>query len=494
MATYRPDQQVADERAIVPPLVSGSPSRRWTCPVQYMQCLVCFLDIALIVAATTALRLLLPLLGDHAATLRLDRIGIMAGALFALIAQLVGAYDLPVQLSAGRSAMRAAHAWTGVTLFAAGAAMTMLDLVRIAPEAIALWFLACGLSLMAGRGAMAGIMRHLRRQGLFDQRSAVIGTGRDAAALLRYISEHKLLNLKLIGFFGEVPAPGRPDGALPYRGDFDALLLAIRDGAVTRVIIAMPAGRERQIRAMVARLAQTPVEVRLAPVGEGLWTRHSLAVLGEMPVVTLQQWPLSRHQRLLKAGEDWVLALIALVALMPVMVVVAAMIRLDSPGPILFRQQRQGFNCRTFGILKFRTMRAEDDGGDAVVQARRNDARVTRVGAILRRTSLDELPQLINVLRGDMSLVGPRPHAPSTRAAGRLFGDIAQSYPSRHNVKPGMTGWAQVCGWRGETHSEEQLLGRLEHDLFYVRNWSIWFDMRIMVRTIAIVLRQQNAY
>jgi len=344
---------------------------------------------------------------------------------------------------------------------------------------------------------MAAIMGRLRRHGMFDQRSAVIGTDRDAAALLRYISQHRLLTLKLVGLFGSDPRANQRQGddrSLPYRGDFDALLKAIRDGVVNRVIIAMPPDKERQIRAMVARLSQTPVEVRLAPVGQGLWTQHEVAVLGEMPVVTLQQWPLSRHQRLLKASEDWCLALIALVALMPVMLIVAIMIKLDSPGPVLFRQQRQGFNCRTFAILKFRTMRAGGDGGEAVVQAQRNDARVTRIGALLRRTSLDELPQLINVLRGDMSLVGPRPHAPSTRAAGRLFGDIARAYPSRHNVKPGMTGWAQVCGWRGETRSEEQLLGRLEHDLFYVRNWSIWFDVRIMARTIAIVLRQDNAY
>lgn len=497
MSGHRSNQQRADARPIVLPRTADVAVQRWTIPIQYMQGAICLVDVVLIVGASLAFRQFIALTGLPAPMLRLDHIGILSATLFAVFAQLVGAYELPTHLTAGRSVMRAVHAWVGVILFSMALGIALLDLVRIVPWAIAIWFLTCGLALAAGRISMVGLMRVMRRQGVFDQRSAVIGTGRQAAALSRYIADHQILTLSLVGFYGDRPARDLSDGSdqsLPYLGDFDALLRSIRKGMVNRVIIALAPDEEDRVRDMVALLSQTPVEVRLVPVSDGFWTQHRVEVLGEMPVVTLQDWPLSRSQCLLKAIEDSMIALVALIAVMPVMVIVAVAIKLDSPGPILFRQQRQGFNCRNFPILKFRTMHAGLGPVDAVVQAQRNDARVTRVGAILRRTSLDELPQLINVLRGDMSLVGPRPHAPTTRAAGRLFGDIAQAYPTRHNVKPGMTGWAQVCGWRGETSSEEQLLGRLEHDLYYVRHWSIWFDLRIMARTIAIVLRQNNAY
>jgi Undecaprenyl-phosphate glucose phosphotransferase len=273
------------------------------------------------------------------------------------------------------------------------------------------------------------------------------------------------------------------------------LLTAIREGSVDRVIIALPPNQSDRIEAIVARLSETPVEIRLVPTNDGFsWMHRPMVVLGELPVVTLLDWPLSRRQRWLKALEDRVLACLALMLLLPLMICIAIAIKIDTPGPVFFRQQRQGFNCQIFMILKFRTMRLSPSPGHVVVQAQRRDPRVTRVGAFLRRTSMDELPQLLNVLAGQMSLVGPRPHAPSTRAAGRLFGDISQSYSSRHNVKPGMTGWAQVCGWRGETLSEAQLLGRLEHDLYYARHWSFGFDLYIMIRTVVTVLRQHNAY
>jgi Undecaprenyl-phosphate glucose phosphotransferase len=343
---------------------------------------------------------------------------------------------------------------------------------------------------------MVGATRFLRRRGVFDQRSAMIGTGRSAARLVRYVAQHQILTLSLIGIFGDTADIADQDEAgVPYLGDLTALLSAIREGMVNRVIIVLPSDQESRVEAIVARLSETPVEIRLLPANDSFsWIDNPVVVLGELPVFTLLDWPLSRRQRLLKALEDRLLAFVALLILMPVMGMIALAIRLESPGPALFRQQRQGYNCRNFAILKFRTMYQAEHPVEAVRQAQRDDPRVTRFGAMLRRTSLDELPQLLNVLVGQMSLVGPRPHAPSTRAAGRLFSEIAQAYPSRHNVKPGMTGWAQVCGWRGETQSEAQLLGRLEHDLYYARNWSLWFDLRIMFRTIATVLGQQNAY
>ena len=468
-------------------------------PVQCVHCVVVAVDVVFIFCVSLIIERA-SFLSEGAGIVRFDRIGVLAAGLFAIIAHLVGAYELPVHFSVRQSLLRAANAWAGVLLFVFGLSTAFLGFSGKVAPTILLWAGACALALLSGRASMVGATRFLRRRGIFDQRSAVIGTGRSTARLVRYIAQHEILTLSLIGIFGEAADVSdrhldQDEAGLPYLGDLTALLSAIREGAVNRVIIALPSDQESRVRAIVARLSETPVEIRLLPASDSFsWMDNPVVVLGELPVFTLLDWPLSRRQRLLKAAEDRLLAFVALLILMPLMVMIALAIRLESPGPALFRQQRQGYNCRNFAILKFRTMYHANQPVDGVRQARRGDPRVTRLGAILRRTSLDELPQLLNVLVGQMSLVGPRPHAPSTRAAGRLFSEIAQSYPSRHNVKPGMTGWAQVCGWRGETQSEAQLLSRLEHDLYYARNWSLWFDLRIMCRTISTVLRQHNAY
>jgi lipopolysaccharide/colanic/teichoic acid biosynthesis glycosyltransferase len=176
------------------------------------------------------------------------------------------------------------------------------------------------------------------------------------------------------------------------------------------------------------------------------------------------------------------------------MLLIAIAVRLDSPGPVLFRQRRTGLNNQDFLMLKFRTMRAEGPHAGPIRQATRGDARITAVGGFLRRTSLDELPQLFNVLCGQMSLVGPRPHAPGTRAGGRPFEDVVTSYAARHKVKPGLTGLAQVRGLRGETDTEEKLIWRVKSDLEYIENWSLWQDLLILARTVFTVARMTNAY
>jgi exopolysaccharide biosynthesis polyprenyl glycosylphosphotransferase len=183
-----------------------------------------------------------------------------------------------------------------------------------------------------------------------------------------------------------------------------------------------------------------------------------------------------------------------LVAAAPVLLLIAAAIKLDSPGPALFKQRRYGFNHRLIGVWKFRTMHVEYQDEDAVQLTTRNDPRVTRVGAFLRRTSLDELPQLFNVLAGEMSLVGPRPHALQAKAAGKLYEEAVAQYAARHKVKPGITGWAQVNGWRGETDTEEKIRRRIDHDLYYINNWSLLFDFKILVLTVPAVILGRNSY
>ena len=176
------------------------------------------------------------------------------------------------------------------------------------------------------------------------------------------------------------------------------------------------------------------------------------------------------------------------------MAAIALAIKFDSPGRVLFKQKRQGFNNNPFEVWKFRTMHAHLEKPDCIVQVTKDDPRVTRRGRFLRRTSLDELPQLFNVLRGEMSIVGPRPHAAATKAQGHLFEDIVDSYAARHRVNPGITGWAQVNGWRGETNTVEDIQKRVEHDLYYIDNWSIWLDLVIVARTTGALFRHEKAY
>jgi exopolysaccharide biosynthesis polyprenyl glycosylphosphotransferase len=204
--------------------------------------------------------------------------------------------------------------------------------------------------------------------------------------------------------------------------------------------------------------------------------------------------PISGWSQLTKTAEDRVLATLFLILLLPLFLVLPLVIKLTSPGPVLFKQKRYGFNNQLIEVWKFRTMYHHLEDAECDEQTTKDDDRVTSVGRFLRRTSLDELPQLFNVLKGDMSLVGPRPHAAATKAGGRLFFDVVDRYAARHRVKPGITGWAQVNGWRGETRTVEEIEKRVECDIFYIDNWSIWLDIRIIAKTVVVVFRDAKAY
>jgi polysaccharide biosynthesis protein PslA len=264
----------------------------------------------------------------------------------------------------------------------------------------------------------------------------------------------------------------------------------IRRGEVEVVAIALPWSAEARVAALIEHLSSYPVELRLAP--DLMAARLPGDRRPPVPPLLMAP-PISGAGALLKAISDYLLATGALaVAALP-MLLVALAVKLDSRGPVLFRQRRTGFNDRPFDVYKFRTMYADATDHLALRQVQAGDARVTRVGRILRRTSLDELPQLFNVLRGDMSFVGPRPHAPDTRAGQRRFDEVVKNYAARHRVKPGLTGLAQVRGLRGPTPTERQILLRVESDLEYIANWSLWLDFLIILRTLLVVVRMRNA-
>jgi Undecaprenyl-phosphate glucose phosphotransferase len=265
----------------------------------------------------------------------------------------------------------------------------------------------------------------------------------------------------------------------------------VRQHSVDEILLVTDWRDTGMIEAIAGHLRVVPIPVRLAPDPiVGALLHRPLLDFGNTRVVELQRAPLNRLQVAAKRLLDMVVTVLALVLLLPFFALIAAVIALDSPGPVFFRQRRIGFNGREFHIYKFRTMRTLDDGA-TIQQACQRDTRVTRVGRLLRRFSIDELPQFLNILKGEMSLVGPRPHA---LAHDSEYGRVIAFYAARHNVKPGLTGWAQVNGWRGATPQMEIMMRRVEHDLWYVDHWSLWFDMKILVLTVRSVCRAENAY
>ena len=275
------------------------------------------------------------------------------------------------------------------------------------------------------------------------------------------------------------------------RHSLDDLVTLCRQCGAHEVVLSLPWTEEAMIGRVLDALRVLPLPVYLVPdaVGRRVMT-HPFVRFGSLGAAEMQRAPLSPMERCMKRCVDVVVSTVGLVLSLPLFAIVAIAIKLDSSGPVFFRQTRVGFNGRQFLIYKFRSMTV-DEGSGAVLQARRDDVRVTRIGKLLRRTSIDELPQLINVLAGDMSLVGPRPHA---LVHDSEFCSKIATYAYRQHVKPGMTGWAQANGHRGETPTLEDMIDRVEHDLWYIANWSIWLDVRTLVQTVKAVVTARNAY
>ncbi len=269
------------------------------------------------------------------------------------------------------------------------------------------------------------------------------------------------------------------------------LIAAAQCGACDRIVLAMPSAAKEEILDAVAELEVLPIDVQLCP--DAMSVPSEIAGLegsGGLVLIDLQRPPLDARGILLKAAMDYVLAAIAVAGLSPLMLVIAAAIKLDSRGPVFFVQSRHGYNHRVIRVFKFRTMTVAEDGA-VVTQAVRGDKRVTRVGRFLRRTSLDELPQLFNVLQG--RAVAGRP-ASARPGAQQILCGLVNRYANRHKVKPGITGWAQVNGFRGETKTPEDMLRRVELDLYYIKNWSPWLDIKILACTVLVPFHSSNAY
>ena len=333
-----------------------------------------------------------------------------------------------------------------------------------------------------------------RRDRRLSLNVAIVGAGEVGQHLVHQISAQGDGQYRIVGIFDDRQSrvPAEIEG---YRvqGTVDDLIRFARRHPLDEIIVALPWCATSNLEELVKRLKLVPVNVKLCPdyVGWSLPARSFQSLAG-VPMLAVLDRPLSGWSLVLKNLEDRLLASILLMLFLPLFAVIALMIKLDSPGPVLFRQKRYGFNNNRITVFKFRTMHHRPRDDERIVpQATRNDARITRVGAFLRRTSLDELPQLLNVLKGEMSLVGPRPHAV---AHNEQYAHIIDDYLSRHRVKPGITGWAQVNGLRGETDSPEKMRRRVQYDLYYIDNWSLYLDFKILLLTPFVGFINKNAY
>jgi Undecaprenyl-phosphate glucose phosphotransferase len=333
-------------------------------------------------------------------------------------------------------------------------------------------------------------------------RTVVIGTTNLCKDLLERLQRHDGHALHIIGIVDhEVELTASPDRTrtrfcgLPVIGTVTSLVQMIRRDEVDTVLVALPWSDGERTRAVVEQIAMAPIDVYVVPGLDGFaFPARKAPVIAGMPLLLASNRPLGDWQAFIKRAEDLILGVLLLVATAPAMVAITAMIKFTSGGPVFFCQRRLGFNNRLFEVFKFRTMYTHLTDPDALEQTKRDDKRVTPFGAWLRRTSLDELPQLLNVIRGDMSLVGPRPHALQTTAGGRPLEEVVPIYASRHRVKPGITGWAQVKGYRGALDSPDKIIHRVNHDLYYIENWSLGLDIRILLRTAYLVLFDDNAF
>ena len=275
----------------------------------------------------------------------------------------------------------------------------------------------------------------------------------------------------------------------------DELIAFGRKTRVDLLIVSLPLYAESRLLQVFKKLWVLPVDIRLSAHTAKLRFRpRAYSYIGGLPFIDVSDRPIADWDHVQKWLFDKLIGTLALVALAPVMALVALAIKLDSQGPVLFRQKRYGFNNELVEVFKFRSMYVEQSDANAVKLVTKGDPRVTPVGRFIRKTSLDELPQLFNVIMGTLSLVGPRPHALQAKADNELYQDVVDGYFARHKVKPGLTGWAQVNGWRGETDTREKIQKRVEHDLYYIENWSVILDLYILVMTPFALFKSENAY
>ena len=393
---------------------------------------------------------------------------------------------------------RLASAWSVVFLLVIGVSF----LAKAGDQFSRIWltsFYITGLiGLLTFRRALFLLVRRWTKEGRLTRRTAIVGGGEEGASLINAFRDQHDSDVRIIGLFDDRGDDRSPTATAGERklGTVDDLVAFARRTRVDLVIFSVPISAEARILQMLKKLWVLPIDIRLSAHSNKLRFRpRSYSYLGNVPVLDVFDQPITDWDVVMKWLFDKIVGVLALIAMTPVMALVAIAIKFDSRGPVLFKQRRYGFNNELVEVYKFRSMYVDQADATASKLVTKADPRVTRVGRFIRKTSLDELPQFFNVVFvGNLSLVGPRPHAVNAKAEEQRYDEAVDGYFARHRVKPGITGWAQINGWRGETDTQEKIQRRVEHDLYYIENWSVLFDLYILAKTPLALLKSENAY
>jgi Undecaprenyl-phosphate glucose phosphotransferase len=414
------------------------------------------------------------------------------------IFQLSDLYSIASLRSRVEQLSRVGLIWTMVMLAAATIAFFARPEGDFSRVWAATWFGSVLLFLYAGRFLLSALVRHWTREGRLVRRTVIVGGGSAGESLIRALEAQRDSDLVIRGVFDDRSDDRSPPNVAGQSklGTVDDLVEFARRTRIDLLLVSLPIIAEERVLQMVRKLWVLPVDIRLAAHTSKLRFRpRAYSYIGNVPVLDVLDRPIADWNYVAKWLFDRVVGWLLLIAALPVMALCAIAIKLDGGGPVFFRQKRYGFNNELIEVFKFRSMYVDQVDATATKLVTKDDPRVTRVGRILRKMSLDELPQLINVaIKGDLSLVGPRPHALHAKAENQLYDEVVDGYFARHRVKPGITGWAQINGWRGETDTNEKIQRRVEHDLYYIENWSVLFDCYILARTPFALFSGENAY
>jgi Undecaprenyl-phosphate glucose phosphotransferase len=425
---------------------------------------------------------------------------ILTMALVAVICfQAADIYDVQVFRGQLRQMTRMISSWAFVFLLFIGVSF----FAKLGGEVSRLWlsaFFFIGLAtLIASRLVLRSLVRSWARQGRLDRRTVIVGSDEDGEKLIKAIDVQTDSDIDVLGVFDDRNDNRALDtcAGKSKLGKVDDILEFARRTRIDLVLFALPISAETRILEMLKKLWVLPVDIRLSAHTNKLRFRpRSYSYIGKVATLDMFKAPITDWDLVMKWMFDHFVGGIVLLLAAPVMALVALAVKLDSPGPVLFRQKRFGFNNERIDVFKFRSLYHNQADPMAAKVVTKNDSRVTRVGRFIRKTSLDELPQLFNVVfKSNLSLVGPRPHAVQGKLQNQLFDEAVDGYFARHRVKPGITGWAQINGWRGEIDNDEKIQKRVEFDLYYIENWSVLFDLFILLKTpLALLTKNENAY
>ena len=421
--------------------------------------------------------------------------GTIAAVLFMVIVQSLRLYGTAAEARVKPQLARAWTAWfVGVVPALLSLAFFSKQSAEFSRIIVSSWFVLAPLFISVWRMAVTLWLRELRARGYHTRPAAIVGMTALGEQLALQMQATPSLGLEVSGYYDdrtEERCHPIPESLGKRVGTLSDVVEAARVGEVDLIYIAFPLRAEPRINELLRQLSDTTASVYLAADFFAFNLLHARwGALGGVPTVSLHETPFYGVDGWLNRLEDMVLGTLILMIIAIPMLIIGICVKLTSPGPALFRQRRYGLNGEVINVLKFRSMTVTEDGAE-IKQATSDDARITKLGAFLRRTNLDELPQFLNVLEGTMSIVGPRPHAV---AHNELYRTKIEGYMLRHKVKPGISGWAQVNGWRGETDTLEKMEKRIEHDLDYIRNWSLLWDLQIIFMTVFGSGARENAY